>query len=229
MFHLPIVEVIVALIVAVLRAGGLAGLAGLMAVESFGIPPLPSEVILLFAGFLIASGTFSWPGAFLAAMVGSLAGSFFGYWVGRDARSWLFPEGRAPRVPVDRQALERMDRWFVRHGEGTVGFARLLPVVRSYISYPAGAARMDTVKFGVFTLIGAAPFTFALLYAGDLLGSSWSSIVPYFTFLDDVALVAVAALAVYAGLVLTNVVTTGFPPRRVRKVAPSPPVDAPRL
>ncbi len=227
MFHLPIVEVIVAFIIAVLRAGGLAGLAGLMAVESFGIPPLPSEVILLFAGFLIAMGTFSWPGAFLAAMVGSLAGSFIAYWVGRDARSWLFPEGRSPRVPIDQEAVRRMDRWFARHGEGTVGFARLLPVVRSYISYPAGAARMDPLKFGVFTAIGAAPFTFALLYAGDLLGSAWSSIVPYFSILDDIALVVVAGLAVYAGLVLTNVVTSGFPPRRARKPVPSPSGNAP--
>jgi membrane protein DedA with SNARE-associated domain len=228
MFHLPIVEVFVAFIIAVLNAGGILGLAGLMGVESFGIPPLPGEVILLFAGFLIARGTFSWPGAFLAALLGSVGGSFLGYWVGRDARGWLFPAGEKPRVPLDPRHLARMDRWFERHGEGTVAFARLVPVVRSYVSYPAGAARMSPTKFGLFTAIGATPFTLALLYAGDLLGSHWSSVVPYFTILDDVALVGIVGVAVYVALRWADVIAPGFPPRLIRSIGSPPPAEAPR-
>ena len=227
MFHLPIVEVLVAFILAVLNAGGLAGLVGLMTVESFGIPPLPSEVILLFSGFLIAKGSFSWPGAFAAALVGGVAGSFIAFWVGRDARTWLFPAGRPPRVPLDARHLERVDRWFEHHGEGTVAFARLLPVVRSYISYPAGAARMSPTKFGVFTAIGAAPFTLAFLYAGFLLGSAWSSVVPFFSLLDDAALVLIAVAVVYVLLVWADVVAPGFPPRLTRSSGSPPPGAAP--
>lgn len=227
MFHLPIVELLVAFIIAVLNAGGLAGLAGLMAVESFGIPPLPSEVILLFSGFLIARGSFDWPGAFGAALAGGVAGSYIGYWVGRDARGWIFPVGRPPRVPLDARHLERMDRWFDRHGEGTVAFARLLPVVRSYISYPAGAARMSPTKFGVFTAIGAAPFTFAFLYGGFVLGSDWSSVVPYFSLLDDAALVVIAIAVVYGLLVWADVIAPGFPPRLTRSSGSPPPGAGP--
>lgn len=224
MFHLPIVELVVALIIAILNAGGLAGLAGLMAVESFGIPPIPSEVILLFAGFLIARGSFTWPGAFLAALAGGVGGSFAGYWVGRDARAWLFPSDRKPRLPLDAKHLETMDRWFERHGEGTVAFSRLVPVIRSYVSYPAGAARMDPTKFGVFTAVGATPFTLALLYAGFLLGSDWSSVVPWFSLFDDVALVLVVGILVFLGLRWAGWISDGFPPRFIRGHAgPEPP------
>ncbi|MCI4358587.1 MAG: DedA family protein [Thermoplasmata archaeon] len=228
MFHLPIVEIVVAVIIAVLNAGGLAGLAALMAVESFGIPPIPSEVILLFAGFLIATGSFSWPGAFLAALAGGVGGSYLGYWVGRDARGWLFPQGRSPRVPLDPRHLEQMDRWFERHGEGTVAFSRLVPIIRSYVSYPAGAARMSPLKFGVFTALGATPFTLVLLYGGYVLGSNWSSVVPYFSLLDDAALVVLAAALVYLILVWKNVLSSGFPPRLIRSIGSPPPVEGPR-
>jgi membrane protein DedA with SNARE-associated domain len=199
MFHLPIVEVLVGIILTVMGVAGLTGLAALMAVESFGIPPLPSEVILLFAGFLVADGTYSFAAAFVAALLGGVAGSFIAYYAGRDLRGWLFPEGRPPRVPFDRSGLERMDRWFARHGEGTVAFARLMPVVRSYISYPAGAARMGVGKFGLYTAIGATPFTLALLYAGVRLGAAWSSILPYFSYLDDAA-VAIIAVVLAIGI-----------------------------
>ncbi len=195
MFHLPLVEDAVALILAVLGAAGLAGLAGLMAVESFGLPPLPGEVILLFAGFLVADGAYSFAAAFLTALLGSLAGSLLAYWAGRDARGWIFPVGRAPRLPVDPQDVERLDGWFRRHGDGTVAFARLVPVVRSYVSYPAGAARMPVPKFTLFTAAGAAPFTLVLLYAGVRLGAAWNSLLPYFDYLDDAAVAAIVLIA----------------------------------
>ncbi len=196
MFSLPIVEVLVGIILAVLGTASLPGLAALMAVESFGIPPLPSEVILLFSGFLVAQGVYSFEAAFVVALAGSVAGSFLGYWAGRDARAWLFPAGRPPRVPVDPEALARMDRWFARHGEGTVAFARLVPVIRSYISYPAGAARMRPVLFGLFTTAGAAPFTLAFLYAGVRLGSAWKLVVPYLGYVDDAAVASIVLLVV---------------------------------
>lgn len=227
MFHLPIVEVIVSIVTSALAAGGLAALFGLMAVESFGFPPLPSEVILLFAGFLIASHAFDPYSAFAAALAGGVVGSFVAYAVGRYARGWLFPKGPRRRLPLNESHLESMDRWFARHGEGTVGVSRLVPVLRAYISYPAGAARMDPLRFGVYTAVGAAPFTAAFLYAGFVLGSDWSAILPFFNLLDDLALAGVAAFAIYLLLRWTDRLTPGFPPRWTspadRRAASEPP------
>lgn len=212
MFHIPLIEEVVSLITYLLAAGGLAALLGLMAVESFGIPPIPSEVILIFSGFLVAKGNYGAPEAFAAALAGGVLGSYFGYALGTEVRAWAFPPGRPARLGVGRSHLDAMDRWFAVHGEGTVAFARLLPVVRSYISWPAGAARMSPVKFGVFTAVGAAPFTVAFLYAGYVLGSDWQSILPYFSILDDVAVVLVALGVVYLALRWTDRIGPGFPP-----------------
>lgn len=220
MVSLPIVETVVNFIQAAMTAGGLAALVGLMAVESWGIPPLPSEVILLFGGFLIFEGTFSWPGAILAALAGGLIGSYVAYAVGRWGRRWIAHAGSG-RLRLDPKHLDAMDRWFARHGEGTVIVARLLPIVRSYISFPAGTARMDPVRFGAYTLVGSFPFTVALLYAGYVLEAHWSVIVPYFTYADYAAVVVIVLLLVYVALRWRNIVGPGFPPRRAS--APPPP------
>jgi membrane protein DedA with SNARE-associated domain len=214
MFHLPIIEAVVSLITTVLAAGGLAALFGLMAVESFGIPPIPGEVILLFGGFLVAEGAYSGAAAFGVALAGGVVGSYCAFFLAEEIRAWVFPPGRPPRLPIRTEHLDAMDRFFAKHGEGTVLFARLGPVIRSYISYPAGAARMEPGKFGAFTAIGAAPFTAAFLYAGYELGSRWSEIVPYFNLLDDVALVVIVGAAIYVALRWIDWIGPGFPPRR---------------
>lgn len=189
MTSIPLVETVVNLILTVLRDGGLPALVGLMAVESFGIPPIPSEVILPFAGFLVWNGDYSFAAAVLAALAGSLIGSYVAYAVGRWGRH-LLVEGPA-FLRLEPRHLDRMDEWFRRRGEWTVLVARLLPVVRSYVSYPAGAARMEPVRFGVFTLIGAVPFVAGFIYAGVLLGSRWDSIVPYLQYADDAAIAVI--------------------------------------
>jgi membrane protein DedA with SNARE-associated domain len=226
MVSLPIIETVVALITSVMTAGGLAALLGLMAVESFGIPPLPSEIILPFAGFLVATQVYSWPGALLAAMVGGVLGSYIAYGVGRFGRRWL----ERPRglVRLDPKHLATMDRWFTRHGEVTVIGARLLPIVRSYVSYPAGTAEMDPVRFGLYTLVGITPFTVGLMYAGFVLGSNWTEIATYFHIADYFAAVAIVLLLVYVGLRWRGVLTPGFPPKLARSPAAEPaPSEAP--
>jgi membrane protein DedA with SNARE-associated domain len=107
-----------------------------------------------------------------------------------------------------------MDRWFARRGESTVAVARVLPAVRSYISYPAGTARMDPTRFGLYTLLGSIPWTLALLYAGIVLRSNWTVVEQYFRPIDIALLVAVVGLVVYLGLVAAGVVSSGWPPRR---------------
>src|SRR5215469_5452129 len=108
-----------------------------------------------------------------------------------------------------------MDRWFAKPGEALVIGAGLLPTARSYVSYPAGTARMEPVRFGVYTLIGATPFTLALMYVGIVLGQNWSAILPWFHLLDDVVLVAIVVVGVYLVLRWRGKLSEGWPPRWV--------------
>jgi membrane protein DedA with SNARE-associated domain len=151
----------------------------LMLAESACIP-VPSELTMLFAGALSAGAV---PGAHLnlvlaiaAGVAGNLAGSYLAWGVGayggRAAwRRW----GRYILLRPDD--IDRSDRWFRRHGTKAVFFGRLLPVVRTFISLPAGIARMPAVRFGVYTLLGCIPWTAALALGGYLAGRSWGSVV----------------------------------------------------
>jgi membrane protein DedA with SNARE-associated domain len=190
---------VVDLIVTVLTVGGLAGLFALMTVESFGIPPIPSEVILPFAGFLVATGVFALVPTIVVALAGALLGSYIAYAVGRLWRAHL-TRLRVGPFGIEERDLARMDTWFTRHGEITVGVCRMLPVVRAYISYPAGTARMSPTKFGGYTLAGSIPFSLALLYAGMLLGRHWNVVEQYLGPLDDFTYAALVVLAIYVVL-----------------------------
>jgi membrane protein DedA with SNARE-associated domain len=228
MFSLPIIETVVAVVTAVLTAGGLAALFGLMVVESLGLPPLPSEVILPFAGFLVFSGVYPFWAAFVVALAGSLVGSFAAYAIGRYGRHWLVRSGTGG-LRLDPRHLESMDAWFARHGEPTVGLARLLPIVRAYISFPAGTARMDPKRFGAYTALGGAPFIAALLYLGVVLGRNWSVIEGTFRVLDVVALVVIVVGVGYVALRWGGLLSGGFPPRLTRSSgSPRPAEDGPR-
>jgi membrane protein DedA with SNARE-associated domain len=226
-FSIPLLETLVGVLTSLLRAGGLPALFALMVVESLGIPPLPSEVILPFAGFLVASGVYSFEAAFVVALAGSVTGAFCAYAIGRYGRAWLERGGRGG-FRLDPKRLASMDRWFARNGEPTVGLARLLPIVRAYISYPAGTARMSPSRFGVYTTLGAAPFTAALIYAGYVLGRHWSELESSFRFLDLVAIGLIVALVVYVALLWRHVIAPGFPPKLIRSSgSPRPAEDGP--
>jgi membrane protein DedA with SNARE-associated domain len=213
-----IVGSVVAIIILVLGAIGLPGLFALTAVEGFGFP-LPSEVILPFAGFLVAEGTFSFPGAVVAAVLGELSGAFAAYFVGLRWRHHLERLSFGP-LRIEPRHLEAMDRFFGRHGEATVALARLVPVVRSYVSYPAGTSRMPLSRFGLYTLAGLVPFDLAFLSLGLLLRAHWSTIESWFGWFDDAALAIVVVGGVYLYLVLTERIETGWPPRRSRPGRP---------
>ncbi|HTW56292.1 MAG TPA: DedA family protein [Thermoplasmata archaeon] len=214
------------LVVRILSTIGLPGLFALMVVESFGIPPLPSEVILPFAGFLVAEGVYSWEAAVVTAIAGALVGSFIAYGVGRWGRERATGLGLGA-MRLEPRHLERMDRFFARYGEVTVAVARVIPIVRAYISYPAGAAEMSPVRFGVYTTVGAIPFTLALVYAGIVLRAHWTVVASYFTVLDPIVIALLAAAIVYFALLVAGVITPGWPPRRrPRGVSPSGPPPA---
>jgi len=196
-----------------------------MVVESFGLPPVPSEVILPFTGFLVAEGTFSFGSALAVALAGGLVGAYAAYAVGRWWRDRITGLG-VGRLRLEQRHLDRMDRFFARRGEMTVGLSRLVPVIRSYISYPAGTAKMEPIRFGAYTLAGSIPFAFALIYAGTVLRSNWNVVSSYFSVLDYAVIALVAVVVLYIALQVAGVLAPGWPPRRAVGQPPASSVES---
>jgi membrane protein DedA with SNARE-associated domain len=183
-------------IVTVLSVAGYAGLAGLMAVESACIP-LPSEVILPFAGFLVSRGQMN---LYLVATIGALGcnlGSAAAYAVGRyGGRPAIERWGKY--VLLTRDDLKHADWFFDRFGSPAVLIARVLPVVRTFIALPAGIAAMPLLRFHVYTFLGSWPWCFALAAIGMLLGDRWGSDprLNLFFHYFDYAIAAFVAIAI---------------------------------
>jgi membrane protein DedA with SNARE-associated domain len=160
-------------IVAVISATGYLGIAFLMAIESACIP-LPSEVIMPFAGYLVSIGQANLLGVATAGAIGCNIGSTVAYYVAAfGGRPVLEAYGKY--ILITRKELERTDRFFERYGAAAVFFGRLLPVVRTFIAFPAGLARMPMMKFQIYTFLGSWPWCLAIAYVGYLLGARWES------------------------------------------------------
>jgi membrane protein DedA with SNARE-associated domain len=168
-----VISALASWIVQIISAAGYLGVVLMMAIESACIP-LPSEVIMPFAGYLVSTNQFSLIGAATAGALGCNIGSTIAYYVAAwGGRPVLERWGRY--ILVSHSELERTDRFFERYGAATVFFGRLLPVVRTFIAFPAGLARMPMLKFQLYTFIGSWPWCFALAYVGYLLGERWDS------------------------------------------------------
>ena len=158
-------------IVAVVAAGGYAGLVALMALESACIP-LPSEVIMPFGGYLVSTGQLNLLAVATAGAVGCNLGSTAAYWLGAyGGRPAVLRWGRY--FLIGQPELDSVDRFFARYGEAAVFLARLLPVVRTFISLPAGIARMPFFRFQIYTFLGSWPWCLGLAYLGMRLGDQW--------------------------------------------------------
>ena len=174
---------------------GLFAVFGLMLLESMGIL-IPSEAISPFAGYLVSQGRMGLFGAVSAGVLGNLAGSWIAYLIGLwGGRELWFHYGRY--VGVRRHHLILAEKWFDKYGEFTVFISRCLPVVRTFISFPAGTARMNFAKFTFYTFLGCVPWVFALTYLGYLLGENWDMIGDYLHYLDYAVALGVLAGAVY--------------------------------
>jgi membrane protein DedA with SNARE-associated domain len=185
------------------RDAGLPGIFALMAISSACIP-IPSEVVMLFAGFAVADPGQSasqhhltMVGIILAGLLGTMVGSWVAYAVGRGGRLELL-ERHGGRLHMGPAQIERADRWFQRYGEATVLFGRLIPLVRAFVSLPAGVAKMPLVRFTVLSLIGAIPWVVALAFAGHALGSDWTSVRRAFEYIDYAIVAIVVVWIVYA-------------------------------
>ncbi len=150
---------------------GYAGIAALMGIESACVP-LPSEIIMPFAGYLVYTGRFSLFWAATAGAIGCNLGSVIAYWVGAaGGRPLVERYGRW--VLMSHHDLDRMTHFFEKYGTITVLLGRLLPVVRTFIAFPAGVARMPQLRFHIYTFIGSWPWCFGLAYVGMKLGEKW--------------------------------------------------------
>jgi membrane protein DedA with SNARE-associated domain len=150
---------------------GLAGIFVLMLVESACIP-VPSEATMLFAGFNVFKGEYSLVEATAAGVLGNLVGSWLAYGLGYLGRVDLL-EKHGPKLHVKPEHLAWADRWFERYGDATVFFTRMLPIIRTFISLPAGVARMPFWRFTVLTLLGCIPWVLMLTVAGQQAGTHW--------------------------------------------------------
>jgi membrane protein DedA with SNARE-associated domain len=171
-------------VVTMISKFGYTGILITMAIESACIP-LPSEIIMPFSGYLVSTGQFSLLGVTMAGAIGNVLGSLVAYYVG----VWggrPFVERYGPYFLVSRRDLEMADRWFLKYGEAAVLISRMLPVVRTFISLPAGIVRMNLPKFVVFSFVGAVPWCYLLAYIGLKLGERWDGLREYFHHLDVV-------------------------------------------
>lgn len=170
---------------------GYAGVVALMGIESCCIP-LPSEVIMPYAGYLVTLGRFNLWLVSLAGAVGCVLGSIPAYYLGMyGGRPLIEKYGRY--ILMCPHDLDLADRWFARHGEITVFVARLLPVIRTFIAFPAGVNRMDMRRFVIYTFLGSYPWCLMLAYVGIKVGQHIEVIKPWFHKFD--ALIGVLLLA----------------------------------
>lgn len=180
-------------IVNFISTSGYLGVTILMLLESACFP-IPSEIIMPFSGYLVFTGRFIFLEVVFWGTIGNLLGSMLAYAIGfYGGRPFIEKYGRY--IFISRNELETADKWFYRYGQSAVFFSRLLPVIRTFISLPAGIARMDFKKFCFYTFIGSFPWVFILTYSGVLFGENWRELEIYFKKIDWVIGVSIVLLA----------------------------------
>ncbi len=174
------------IILSVIEKTGYLGVAILMAFESAGVP-IPSEIIMPFSGYLASTGFFSiWLVVFWATM-GNIFGSLALYFIGcYGGRAFALKYGHY--FLINEAEINAVDAWFKKYGSFAIFFSRMTPVARTYISLPAGLAKMNLPKFVFYTFLGSVPWNFALTYIGFALGKNWGMLEVYFRKFDYVIL-----------------------------------------
>ena len=174
-----------------IAAHGLEAVFLLMVLESACIP-VPSEVTMIYAGYLVSQGSMNFVAAVVVGTVGNLVGSLIAWAAGAYGVDAVLV-----RTEHNRRRMEQAHGWFERYGTPTVFFARLLPVVRTFISLPAGVARMPLGRFSVLTVLGSLPWCIMLVAVGDVAGANWDTWHRRFGYLDYVVVAAVLAAAAW--------------------------------
>jgi membrane protein DedA with SNARE-associated domain len=157
--------------------------------------PVPSEAIMLFAGFSVAEGELTMVGIVVAGVLGNLAGSWIAYAAGYYGRLDLLERNKL--IHINPKHLRRADDWFERYGAATVFFSRMLPIVRTFISLPAGVAKMPFWRFTAYTLAGCIPWVLMLALIGRAVGDNWEQWRHNLGYLDYLVLAAIVGGVVY--------------------------------
>ena len=186
------------LVISLIESLGYLGIFLGMTIESACIP-LPSEVIMTFAGFVVNEGKLSLTNIILAGILGNLLGSLITYYIGlKGARPLLEKYGKY--ILITKEKLDNADKWFNKHGDAAVFFGRMLPGIRTFISLPAGINKMDINKFVIYTIIGSGIWTSILAVIGIELGKDWNIISQYFRIFDIIIGIAILLLIIYYGI-----------------------------
>lgn len=188
-------ELLAKIVITTIEFTGYSGVFFLMLVESCGIP-MPSEIIMPFAGFLVNQGKFNFWLVSIAGALGNLAGSLLAYYIGAKGGRLLL-EKYGKYILISKHDLDTADRWFNKYGNLAVFFGRLLPVIRTYISFPAGIAKMDIKKFSIYTFLGALPWCILFTWLGTKLGDNWEVIREKMHNFDLLILFLIILLIVY--------------------------------
>jgi membrane protein DedA with SNARE-associated domain len=183
-----VVEPIIEVATDFIGSAGELGVFLLMVLESACIP-VPSEAIMLFAGFSVSEGEMTLFGIVAAGVLGNLVGSWIAYAVGYYGRLDLLEKNKL--IHVSPKHLKWADDWFARYGNATVFFSRMLPIVRTFISLPAGVAKMPFWRFSVYTLLGSIPWVLMLAIVGEKVGDNWEDWRHKLGYLDYVVLAAI--------------------------------------
>jgi membrane protein DedA with SNARE-associated domain len=189
-----VVEPIVNVATEFIGSAGVVAVFLLMALESACIP-IPSEAIMLFAGFSVSNGDLTLFGVVTAGVLGNLVGSWAAYAVGYYGRLDLLEKNKL--IHVSPKHLKWADDWFKRYGAATVFFSRMLPLVRTFISLPAGVAKMPFWRFSAYTLAGCIPWVLTLALIGQSVGNNWEQWRHRLGYLDYVVLAAIVGGVVY--------------------------------
>ena len=176
----------------IINTTGYVGIFILSALESAAIP-IPSEVVIPFSGFLVASGKFSFWSVVAVSTLANLTGSIILFLVGRSGGRWIL-EHYGKYILIHKKDLDMADKWFSKHGSATVFWGRMLPVVRTFISLPAGIAKMGIARFSLFTFLGALPWNFALTLIGLKAKENWDILHGYFEKADILIMIMVVVL-----------------------------------
>jgi membrane protein DedA with SNARE-associated domain len=174
---------------------GLAGIFLLMLADSACIPT-SSEAIMLFAGFEVANGRFTLLEVVVAGVLGNLVGSWIAYGIGYYGRVELL-ERHGKWLHITPKHLAWADRWFRRHGDATVFFSRMVPVIRTFISLPAGVARMPFWRFTLLSFLGIVPWVIAFAVIGREVGDNWENVQEKLHYLDYAIVALIAGGIVY--------------------------------
>jgi membrane protein DedA with SNARE-associated domain len=177
-----------------ISSAGLPAVFVLMTLESACLP-VPSEAIMLFAGSSVAAGELTLFGVVAAGVLGNLVGSWIAYAVGYYGRIDLLEKNKL--IHISPKHLKWADDWFDRYGDATIFFSRMLPIIRTFISLPAGVAKMPFWRFTVLTLLGCIPWVLMLALVGKSVGENWEEWRDHLHYLDYLVVVGVIALGVY--------------------------------